>query len=194
MHSQKSTRTFSLQRKQRGITFVESLVAAVIVATALVALVSTWIYSVRAAMLADARSGAYQVARTVLERARANDWRRLNAGTVVNQPTMISTPAPTNSRSNWISPSILRYRFYDGTLEELGGGNNNQEPPDPPANAEFRATTTVTASPDSTRPGNREDLRLITIGVDIHKINTDGTVQADPMTTLQTCLTQGGLL
>ncbi len=177
---------FRLRRRQRGISMIESLVAAVIIATALLALVSTWLYAVRAALITDDRSAAYEVARTVLERARAN-------GGAINQ-TMVSTPVPGNSRSNWISPSLLRNRFYSATLEEVGGGSNDSTPPAPPANAAFRVITTVTVSPDSTYPAGREDLRLVSVEVVVNKINPDGSVQDEPLTTLQTCLTQGGLL
>ena len=187
MHLGNRSSACRMRRKQRGVSFIESLVAAVIVATALVALVSTWLYVVRAALISDDRSAGYEVARTVLERARNN-------GGAISQPTMISTPVSGNSRSRWISPSLLRNRFYDATLEELGGGNNNQTPPSPPNNAAFRAITTVTVSPDSTRPADRDDLRLVTITVVVHKINPDGSLQTAPVSTLQTCLTQGGLL
>jgi type II secretory pathway pseudopilin PulG len=186
------------RRNQRGASLVEMLAATVILGVGLVGLVASWTYMVRAAMISDHRSAGYEIARMVIERARAN-------GAVINQPVMISAPASAytaplanaGSRSTWVSHSILRYRFYDATLEELGGGSNALQPPAAPLNAAFRTTTTVTISPDRpflTAPAGRDDLRLVTISVVVHKINADGSVQADPVSTLQTCLTQGGLL
>jgi type II secretory pathway pseudopilin PulG len=196
---QRKTQPFLPRRRsRRGISLTEMLAATAILGVGLVGLVASWTYMVRAAMISDHRSAGYEVARLVIERARAN-------GAVINQPVMISAPASAypaplanaGSRSTWVSPSILRYRFYDATLEELGGGSDELSPPVAPLNAAFRATTTVTISNDNpvrTAPVGRDDLRLVTISVIIHKINEDGSVQAEPVSTLQTCLTQGGLL
>ena len=190
MRLHNSSRSLRQKNRRRGVSLIESLIASVIIATALIALVSTWLYVVRAALLSDDRSAGYEVARTVLERAR-------NTGGAINQPVMTSAPADGNIHSRWTSPSLLRNRFYDAKLDEVGGGSNADNPPAPPPDAAFRAITTVTVSPDLPRrtcPVGRDDLRLVTITVVIHKVNPDGTVQADPISTLQTCLTQGGLL
>lgn len=192
----KTVVSFHQRRRPKGISLVEMLVATAIIGVALIGMVSSWVYVVHAAIVSDNRSAAYEVARMVLERARANGGA-INQQFPGGQPVMISTPVSGNSRTTgtgWISPMLLHYRFYDAKLEELEGGTNADLAPDPPRNAAFRVTTTYAVSSDATRPAGRDDLRLVTLTVVVHKVNNDGTVETDPLTRLQTCLTQGGLL
>jgi prepilin-type N-terminal cleavage/methylation domain-containing protein len=168
----------------RGFSLVEMLVAALILSVALTGLLATWLYMTRSAITTDDRAAAYECARLVLERARVN-------GFSITRPPSQSSPASSNSRSNWISPNILRNRFYDAHLEELGNGDDNTKPQSPPTGARFAVTTLVSYSPDSSRPTGREDLRLMTVAVTVRGVDENGVV-GDILAEGQTCLTEGG--
>ena len=170
----------------KGLTFVDILIATTILSVAIMGMTTTWMYMFQLARKADSRSAAYECAQMVLERAKLNGYS-------LNIPATTSVPIENNSRSAWISPHVLRTRFYDATLEELAGGSNQIPVPTPTAGTRFVATTQIFYSPEVTFPVGRDDLRLMTIQVTIKEARTDGVIIDDILAKIQTCMTKGGL-
>jgi prepilin-type N-terminal cleavage/methylation domain-containing protein len=174
----------------RGLTLIEMLTATVLVAVSLMGLFSTWLYMIRGTQLTDERSAAYQIARLVMERARSNGHL---AGLSFNggaDPLAESAPVTNNSFTTWISPGLLKYRFFRNNGQELSGGSNADAWPQPPAEARFAVLTQVAYS--STIPAGRDDLRLMTLDVTVYKVDELGSIGTEALAHLQTCLAIGG--
>jgi type II secretory pathway pseudopilin PulG len=162
-----------------GLTITEVLVATLIVSVSIVGLVSTWMHMVTTSLNTDDQAAAYQCARIVLERARSNGF----------------SPNPvvsfTRDTVGNVSPSLWRFRYFDANLRELGGTNDAQ--PAPPQGTRFLATTTVMLSPANEVPVGRDDLRTMTIGVTVQRVDAQGNIEANALAEAQTILAQGGI-
>ncbi len=170
------------RRKVRAFTLIELLVASLLVAVAIMGLVSTWYTMLNATLNNDERGASYEIARTVLERARVS-------GFSINIPNTMSQPdgVPTT----WSSPNIMIYRYFDDHGTELG--SSNTAPPAPVAGTRFLATTNITGATTANYPsGSRPDLQLRTIQVTVNLVGPDGSV-GEQLADLETCMTEGGI-
>lgn len=184
-------RTRSAHRVRVGLTLIELIVAALIISLSIIGLISTFAFMVSGTIQTEARAGAYECARLVLERARSNGFilaTEFDAST----PIASSSPVPNNTQTTWSSPSLLKYRFYSEAQQELSGGGNGDSWPAAPDGAGYAVQTDVVYSDDSTIPSGREDLRLMTISVTVYPVDKSGVRGTTPTAELQTCLSVGG--
>lgn len=165
-----------LRSHRRGLTLTEVLVATVIIGVSLIGMVSSWLYMIGGAVMADDRAAGYICARSVLERTRANGFH-------VNTPLTLSSPL--GARSTWAMPNIASTHYFDENLDEIQQGARTQ-----PAwrIARYGVTTQINYSAPGTYPAGRDDLRTMTLTVITYNMKT-----GVEMARLQTCLAKGGI-
>lgn len=182
-------------RRQSGLTLVELLVAALVIAVGLLALVATWAAMTSLAIEADTRTSSFEVARLVMERARSFGYTHNGSANpdavFLAAADSVSFPS-ADVTTTWQSACLQKYRFFDNDVQELRGGGNNV-PGAPPPNARYLVTTFLHYTPDANALAQRSDLHLMVVTVLVQQVRANGSIDRQPLAQLQSAMTQGGL-
>ncbi len=176
----------------RGVTLIETLVAALIMLVAISGTVAAWAQMMRTTLASDNRGMGYEVARQVMERSRSLNFYQA-------EPTVIVHPINSANNPNLTSPLLARWRFFDEGLKEImlpfnnyDGVDSGTAKPAAPAGARFCVLTRVTRNnPNQGHiPPDRPDLQIMAIEVQVY----DARYPDDPaMYVMQDALAMGGI-
>lgn len=184
-------------RAHRGVTFIELMVAAIIMAVSLTALVGSWIGMINSVLTTDQRAEAANIGRTVTERFMNNGYFE----TLAQLPETESLPSGELS-SEWnfdgaafTSPSFADQAWFNNDGFEVGCSNvmfTSTCPGGFVPTAKFLATTQLDFT--TNRSPNSPDQNLLTVHVVVSSVNSDSSVNTPPLFTDDLILTEGGVL
>lgn len=163
-----------LTRRAPGSTMVELLAASLIISVSLIGLISAWLALFHMGVNNDDRSAAYEIARFVVERVRADGYS--SVPTFHQEEVGYFRNLTEEDRANSDARGVPIGLFTETR-------NKNE--------ARFVAYTRRDVAPGAKAPEGRSDLRLVTISVQIFLLNPDKT-RGPQLADLQTCLARGG--
>lgn len=152
-------------RRQRGITFIEILMAALILAVCLMTLMNVWLYSFATTRSTDEIGFAYNLARRAIERLRAQGYYYADPTTIPQYYSIQGTALQEHQDSPGFAPSGA-----PGSVATA------------PSAAHYRMVTTIANGSDAVAPYNLRQISIVVTRL------SDGT----ELFRTQTYLTQGG--
>lgn len=110
------------RRRQRGITFVELLVAGLILSIGFMGIVQTWVYSFNVTTASDDSAIAYNLGRQAVERAKESGFTAAAEGTATNyyDGNQVLQGSSAGSRYT-VTTAISSDVMSSGTSGQTGG-------------------------------------------------------------------------
>ena len=187
-------------RAHHGVTFIELMVAAMIMALSLTALIGSWIGMINSVLTTDKRAQAANIGRGVMEKFLNNGYFEQ----LSQLPETESLPSGELSTStNWNSenaslaiPSFADQAWFNNDGFEVSCNNVAfattcaHTPGGFVPSAKYYVTTQL----DFTTNRAQADQNLLTVHVVVSSVNSDGSVNTPPLFTDDQILTEGGVL
>lgn len=147
--------------RRRGMTFIEVLIAFLVVAISISAMVRLWNFSYSLAVQNDAKGAAYNIARRIVERAKQANGGSTPVAAFMGMKNNMGSSSSTNTCLYYpTNDTYVSALYYD----EKGSGENSTQQ----ATSKFSVTATAVAdkmTTDATPAVAADALITITITV-----------------------------